>query len=1062
MFDMRELASFENAPQLRELSPPQISRLVTQAAVIVKASGREEGLNGSSPELRSTLIRLARTMETLVAVRPERDNVRSAAFVAALAHRALRESYGESWRVPTLTTESVSPALATAVLFAIGESPGDAYALAKELAETDTSEISGLATRMVASLLTGNLVEIIDGELPGIPPGMDLDAAAEFQLYRDLVNYLISIARRYSPVSQQKYWPVTLEDLREAARRITQAAHYEFNISTNEGDAHPLRASSDYPGIANLAGLLAILVEGLEETSVVVKWPAGNFAEVGLEAQSRVMAKRPFLWPNHIAALEKGVLNSNVSAIVTYPTGSGKSTIIEMRIALGIDEGKSTVILVPTNSLVQQTKQNLSNLFPDCVREDVNTENDLPSIYVLTPEKYLIVRTELHLNADVGQMIFDEFHLMHSQSGQKDRRALDAMLSLVLYIRDVPDGSVMLLSALVKNGSQLADWIASVTGRTCLNLDDRWRPNRQLRGMVAYDSNELSMVSQALWDVRRNKPDVGLPKEAKEAATAVPFALFGIQRTWSGDPKDLVISKLLDRPVPLGLGKPRRKDVLWHFTANANVVAAAIVGNIASEGLKAIVFAQTIPSAHSVAKILNSNVPQFFDTPTREESVWLKDLTLEFGSTDELYVSVDSEGRFNRAAVSHHGLLLVQERLLHESLYKRDGGVNVLVATSTIAQGMNLPADLVVIAGDARYNLQTSEYSRIAAPELLNAAGRAGRAGTSDTGTVLIIPSSPLQFDGALVPDSTARLFARIYSEDDASLDLEDPFARLLSSDVEDESVHELAYVAGRISGTYQATDYGAGSTIDSVLSVMRLSFGAQARNPTDFAGDLVRVSERLQALNNSGAVDMTSLPGEVIEVAAANGVNAESLAALMNSLGHRNSAASLVETLRSIKESIGAIDRPGDLLPPWLHSGEPREASDGDLEVGTYENQRLFQENEWTALFAWIEGKTIREIEEILVAEGKKPTPECRAARRFVLHRVADFAFFVSLPASVWQLQLGDMADPILGRLETLVRQGFDDPGKLDLWAAEGRVRMRVWCHKRFAEYEPWIDVYR
>jgi replicative superfamily II helicase len=58
----------------------------------------------------------------------------------------------------------------------------------------------------------------------------------------------------------------------------------------------------------------------------------------------------------------------------------------------------------------------------------------------------------------------------------------------------------------------------------------------------------------------------------------------------------------------------------------------------------------------------------------------------------------------------------------------------LLVATSTLAQGMNLPSEVVIIAGDSRFNQDANRMERLEAHELLNAAGRAGRAGEVSQG----------------------------------------------------------------------------------------------------------------------------------------------------------------------------------------------------------------------------------------------------------------------------------------------------------------------------------------
>lgn len=106
-----------------------------------------------------------------------------------------------------------------------------------------------------------------------------------------------------------------------------------------------------------------------------------------------------------------------------------------------------------------------------------------------------------------------------------------------------------------------------------------------------------------------------------------------------------------------------------------------------------------------------------------------------------------ADGTLQTGAASHHGLLLREERELHESLFRRPDGIKVLFATSTLAQGMNLPSEVVIISGDSRFDPQADKMQKLEAHELLNAARRAGRAREVAQGLVLLVPSKVIDFD---------------------------------------------------------------------------------------------------------------------------------------------------------------------------------------------------------------------------------------------------------------------------------------------------------------------------
>src|ERR1700722_8655302 len=114
-------------------------------------------------------------------------------------------------------------------------------------------------------------------------------------------------------------------------------------------------------------------------------------------------------------------------------------------------------------------------------------------------------------------------------------------------------------------------------------------------------------------------------------------------------------------------------------------------------------------------------------------------------------------------------------------MFRRDDGIHVLVATSTLAQGMNLPSQVVIIAGDDRFDIATNKPALLEAHELLNAAGRAGRAGEAAEGLVILVPGKVIAFDEQK-DTITGHWFElqSIFSNSDQCLEIEDPLEPIL------------------------------------------------------------------------------------------------------------------------------------------------------------------------------------------------------------------------------------------------------------------------------------------
>jgi replicative superfamily II helicase len=104
--------------------------------------------------------------------------------------------------------------------------------------------------------------------------------------------------------------------------------------------------------------------------------------------------------------------------------------------------------------------------------------------------------------------------------------------------------------------------------------------------------------------------------------------------------------------------------------------------------------------------------------------------------------------REKEAAVFHTADLDLADRLeIEGSFRKRDGGLRIMVSTSTTAWGVNLPARIVVIVGVHRGIQEVDQL------DIIQMAGRAGRYGIDDEGHVFLI-----------IPDGTTGSWQEIFA----------------------------------------------------------------------------------------------------------------------------------------------------------------------------------------------------------------------------------------------------------------------------------------------------------
>ena len=169
-----------------------------------------------------------------------------------------------------------------------------------------------------------------------------------------------------------------------------------------------------------------------------------------------------------------------------------------------------------------------------------------------------------------GLLVFDECHLLHPTGAASDRRALDAMLCVINFARIAPDADFLLLSAMMKNTEEIAEWIEDLTQRQCLSLSLSWKPTRQLRGSVVYQDRDISALNTMLQDRRPGTPTKTVPAAVKRAVPARPFGLFSLKQTWATRARnDYAFSPLLDEAPLLGVNSS------WLLTPNSGEVSSA-------------------------------------------------------------------------------------------------------------------------------------------------------------------------------------------------------------------------------------------------------------------------------------------------------------------------------------------------------------------------------------------------------------------------------------------------------------------------------------------------------
>jgi len=244
----------------------------------------------------------------------------------------------------------------------------------------------------------------------------------------------------------------------------------------------------------------------------------------------------------------------------------------------------------------------LANSFPEAEIEAVGSDDlelvldldSLPPISVMTPERCLAMMSlDRALFSRIGLLIFDECHLLHPRNTDQSRRAVDAMLCLLNFSAIAPGADFLLLSAMMQNAEEIAAWVEELTRRKCLALTLSWKPTRQVRGCVVYDSQDIQSMRSRIREAKSMAITKCPSNTLKNSLRIHPFGLFSLHQTWESRARaDYTLLPMLDDEVLLAMNPEK-----WYLTANANQVSAAIAAAAARQGIRTLVFVQTIPLA---------------------------------------------------------------------------------------------------------------------------------------------------------------------------------------------------------------------------------------------------------------------------------------------------------------------------------------------------------------------------------------------------------------------------------------------------------------------------------
>lgn len=462
-----------------------------------------------------------------------------------------------------------------------------------------------------------------------------------------------------------------------------------------------------------LARLLARSARALVDSSIWTVTRAVNsrvtrFVE-SLVSRDRKQPIFEMLPPQRRSLREEGLLGSGHRAVVvSLPTSSGKTFIAEFRILQALnqfDQERGWVAyLAPTRALVNQLTLRLRRDFSplgsivekvspaleiDGLEAGMLTDEDAGRqfrILVTTPEKLdLMLRGgwEAKIGRPLTLVVVDEAHGLASQA-----RGLKLELLLATINRECRYAQFLLLTPFIHNAAEIAQWLSPDSNKN-IELGVDWSPNDRVIAIA--------------------RPQKG----SKHGDFSVQLVTQHTTRN------------TLKVPEALDVGEGRPLGLSWSAVSNSPGKLAAATAQILQRRGTVIVLVDKPRNSWGVAAA--------FKVDGNRDHGGGTDLThIQRFLVDEMGQDFPLASLLEYGVGVHHSGLSEDTRTLVEWLTEQSK-LRVLVATTTIAQGVNFPVSGVVFAS------HQYPYGQDMPPEdFWNIAGRAGRVDQGDLGIVAL------------------------------------------------------------------------------------------------------------------------------------------------------------------------------------------------------------------------------------------------------------------------------------------------------------------------------------
>ncbi|WP_298500847.1 DEAD/DEAH box helicase [uncultured Methanobrevibacter sp.] len=420
------------------------------------------------------------------------------------------------------------------------------------------------------------------------------------------------------------------------------------------------------------------------------------------------------LWPSQISAIPK-ILKNNENLTIKMPTSAGKTFVAELLILKYYMEGNfynngKVIYVSPFKSLSNEIETSLrfslnslnlkiSDFYGGFDSNDYeNYFLDELDILIVTPEKFdVLLRNNNYLKDEIGLIIVDEGHIMGTYDNQLDKYSVrSTKFEFFMYrLKNLfKDSRIVFISGVLSNINDFSKWLSNDENNL---IDENWKPTNIYVGALYWTKNDKGYIDY-IYKNYKKLPEV-IDLEFMDYIHKDCFINSKRKKIPTKDNEALALSSI-------ELAKEGQTYVYAPTKRQINALSKSIIEIMNVIDLKCYNYT------------LNINLED------KDIAHLIKIIKNELGDESELLTYL------NYGFIIHHADLPDNVKIAIEQALKNKK-IKLVIATSTIVQGVNFPFKNIIFKG--LYIKNPIDYSTF-----FNICGRVGRANENNNGRVLL------------------------------------------------------------------------------------------------------------------------------------------------------------------------------------------------------------------------------------------------------------------------------------------------------------------------------------